>query len=64
MTHTDKIIKKLRVPFDSKVHAIPYAGNLFEEQAKKLVQKAEQKVMKRVEEMRNAPPPFLADENI
>lgn len=30
------IIKKLRKPFDNKVHAIPYAGNLFEEQAKVL----------------------------
>jgi len=30
-------IEKLRKPFDQKVYAIPYAGDLFEEQAKKLI---------------------------
>ena len=30
----EKLLKKLRKPFDNEVHAIPYAGNLFEKQAR------------------------------
>lgn len=37
-------LKKLRKPFDEKVYAILYAGDLFEEQARKLLEEVEKEI--------------------
>lgn len=37
MSDIKRKMKRLREPFDAKVYAIPYAGDLFEKQAQKLI---------------------------
>lgn len=44
-------IKKLREPFDHKVYAIPYAGELFEEQAKKLINYIYEDLRRKIEKL-------------
>lgn len=46
-----KEIAKLREPFDNKVYAIPYAGDLFEKQANILLSKVEAKLAKELLEI-------------
>ena len=58
-TNIEKTLKKLREPFDCKVYAIPYAGDLFEKQTRDLLYQKHSLLLKAVREMSH-----LIDEEI